>query len=66
MLDDLKTFFTLASNFRTSNIISQRIILLEAMPNLASKTRSQRLKGAISKFLQENANDHRTTQQSRH
>lgn len=62
MLDDLKTFFTLASNYRTSNIISQQIIMTEAMPRLASKTRSQRLKGAISQFIQENANVARPTQ----
>ena len=65
MLDDLKTYFTLASNFRTSNIISQRIILTEAMPTLASRTPSVRLKGAISHFIMENANDHRPAQ-SRH
>lgn len=61
MSHDLTKFFTLASNYRTSNIISQRIILTEAMPSLASTTRSQRLKGAISKFLQENANEYRTS-----
>lgn len=55
MLDDLTTFFKLASKHRTSNIIHQRIIVGEAMPTLALSTASVRLKGAISKFLQENA-----------
>lgn len=57
MSDQLTKFFNLASNYRTSNIIIKRVILNEAMPKLASETTSVRLKGAISKFLQENANE---------
>jgi hypothetical protein len=55
MLDDLNRFFVLASNFRTSNIIAQTVILEDAMPALAERTSSPRLKGAISNFIQENA-----------
>ena len=61
MFDDLKTFFTLASNYRTSNIISQTIILEQAMPALATKTLSVRLKGAISHFIKENDHVDQTT-----
>lgn len=58
MLDDLKLFFTVTSNFRspTSNDVIRTVILSDVLPDLQLKTRSQRLKLAISKFLSENAN----------
>jgi hypothetical protein len=51
----LEEFFRLASKFRTSNILYQTVIVQDALPDLASKTSSVRLKGAISTFLAENA-----------
>ena len=66
MLDDLKTFFTLTTNFRsrTSNSMQRLIILRDALPDLAAKTRSQRLKNAIGKFLMENKHADRNAPKS--
>lgn len=55
MFDDLKTYFNLVSNFRTSHILTKKLVLEDALPALARKTSSVRLKDAISKFLLENA-----------
>ena len=57
MLDDLKQYFALTSNFRssTSNIMLQSIIIKDALPALLERTTSMRLKLAIANFLKDNA-----------
>jgi hypothetical protein len=63
VLNDLKYYFELVTTFRssTSNIIVKRaIILSERLPDLMHRTRSNRLKMEIGKFLQENADAIRT------
>jgi hypothetical protein len=62
MLNDLTSFFTLATRFRQSNILIQKIILNDALPGLASETKSVRLKVAINRFIQEN--HHASTDQA--
>lgn len=58
MLNDLKYYFTLIKQFRspTSNILHRQIITQERLPKLRSRTKSNCLKLAISKFLAENGN----------
>lgn len=57
MLNDLKYFFELVSTYRspTSNILHRNLITTKRLPQLRTRTRSERLKLAISKFLSENA-----------
>lgn len=59
MLNDLKYYFELISQYRssTSNILIKTIIVCERLPDLLGSTCSQRLKLAISTFLLENTNE---------
>ena len=55
MSDRLKTYFILASKFRASNnLLVRKTILEKGMPTLLSGTGNERLRLAISKFIQEN------------
>ena len=65
VLVDLTSYFELAKHYRssTSNILVQTGVRQLHMPELATRTRSPRLKSAISKFIMETANDQRTADQ---
>lgn len=65
MLDNLSQYFSLVTNFRTSNIMIKSVILDRNLPDLAAATSSQSLKLAISRFISENANAVVTTRTSR-
>lgn len=55
MTDDVKYFFFLSNLYRsaTVNIVQKNIIIEQRMPDLYSRTRSQRLKLQIGRFLKE-------------
>lgn len=65
MYEDLKYFFFLSNLYRsaTVNILQKNIIVDQRMPELYSRTRSQRLKLQVGRFLKE-ASDERNRKRS--
>lgn len=61
MLDDLEVFFRLSTTFHRGDALTKKVILKKNLPALAARTASQRLKNAVSNFIQENSSESRST-----